>query len=63
MTKPISKKREWINNPFNFDSVPKAMVTLFAVSTFEGWPQYVCSIALSDLFWKFQVLACHIFTP
>lgn len=37
--KPIVEEREWVNNPFNFDSVPNGMLTLFAVSTFEGWPQ------------------------
>jgi hypothetical protein len=37
--RPIVEERVWENSPFNFDSVPKAMVTLFAVSTFEGWPE------------------------
>lgn len=37
--KPVVEQREWVNNPFNFDSVPNGMLTLFAVSTFEGWPQ------------------------
>ncbi|XP_055999812.1 muscle calcium channel subunit alpha-1-like isoform X9 [Ostrea edulis] len=32
------KEREWTNNPLNYDNVPEAMLTLFAVSTFEGWP-------------------------
>ncbi|XP_072945832.1 muscle calcium channel subunit alpha-1-like [Epargyreus clarus] len=30
--------REWIENKFNFDNVAKGMLTLFTVSTFEGWP-------------------------
>ncbi|OQV25674.1 Voltage-dependent L-type calcium channel subunit alpha-1C [Hypsibius exemplaris] len=30
--------REWQNNKFNFDDVAKGLLTLFAVSTFEGWP-------------------------
>lgn len=30
--------REWNRNLFNYDSVPSAMLTLFTVSTFEGWP-------------------------
>lgn len=38
-TKPVSKKRVWSNNDFNFDNVGDAMVSLFVVSTFEGWPQ------------------------
>jgi len=36
---PIAEAREWKNNKFNFDDVGKGMLTLFAVSTFEGWPQ------------------------
>lgn len=35
------KDREWTNNPLNYDNVPEAMLTLFTVSTFEGWPGYV----------------------
>lgn len=36
---PFVEEREWKNNDFNFDSVSNGMITLFAVSTFEGWPQ------------------------
>uniref|UniRef100_A0A8D8A3M3 Voltage-dependent L-type calcium channel subunit alpha n=4 Tax=Culex pipiens TaxID=7175 RepID=A0A8D8A3M3_CULPI len=36
--KPVSKEREWTKNRFHFDDVSKAMLTLFTVSTFEGWP-------------------------
>ncbi|XP_015033625.2 voltage-dependent calcium channel type D subunit alpha-1 isoform X1 [Drosophila willistoni] len=36
--KPRLKEREWINNRFHFDDVAKGMLTLFTVSTFEGWP-------------------------
>ena len=39
--KPVSKEREWSRNRFHFDDVSKAMLTLFTVSTFEGWPGYV----------------------
>lgn len=48
--KPVVAEREWMNNPFNFDSVPKGMLTLFAVSTFEGWPQmlYKCIDAAGE---------------
>ncbi|XP_036357316.1 muscle calcium channel subunit alpha-1-like isoform X3 [Octopus sinensis] len=35
---PELREREWTNNDFNFDDVGKAMLTLFTVSTFEGWP-------------------------
>ncbi|XP_019624022.1 PREDICTED: voltage-dependent L-type calcium channel subunit alpha-1D-like isoform X23 [Branchiostoma belcheri] len=32
------KEREWDVNVFNFDDVGQAMLSLFTVSTFEGWP-------------------------
>nr|XP_026689963.1 voltage-dependent L-type calcium channel subunit alpha-1D isoform X2 [Ciona intestinalis] len=35
---PHIKKREWVNNDFNYDNVLNAMLTLFVVATFEGWP-------------------------
>ncbi|XP_024943014.1 muscle calcium channel subunit alpha-1 isoform X2 [Cephus cinctus] len=38
ISKPVLKEREWILNRFHFDNVAKAMLTLFTVSTFEGWP-------------------------
>lgn len=38
---PVIKERIWDNNKFNFDNVAKGMLTLFTVSTFEGWPGYV----------------------
>lgn len=36
--KPVLKERIWDRNRFHFDDVAKAMLTLFTVSTFEGWP-------------------------
>ncbi|XP_069797369.1 voltage-dependent L-type calcium channel subunit alpha-1S-like isoform X2 [Narcine bancroftii] len=33
------QERMWVNNDFNFDNVLSAMLALFTVSTFEGWPQ------------------------
>ncbi|XP_070132943.1 voltage-dependent calcium channel type D subunit alpha-1 isoform X5 [Drosophila bipectinata] len=36
--KPRLKEREWKNYGFHFDDVAKGMLTLFTVSTFEGWP-------------------------
>ncbi|XP_005988501.1 voltage-dependent L-type calcium channel subunit alpha-1S [Latimeria chalumnae] len=33
------RERKWVNSDFNFDSVLSAMMALFTVSTFEGWPQ------------------------
>ncbi|XP_033150716.1 LOW QUALITY PROTEIN: voltage-dependent calcium channel type D subunit alpha-1 [Drosophila busckii] len=38
INKPRLKEREWSNNKFHFDDVAKGMLTLFTVSTFEGWP-------------------------
>lgn len=35
---PTIKERIWSNNKFHFDNVGRAMLTLFTVSTFEGWP-------------------------
>nr|CAB3227402.1 voltage-dependent L-type calcium channel subunit alpha-1D-like [Phallusia mammillata] len=35
---PVVKERIWQNNDFNYDSVLDAMLTLFVVATFEGWP-------------------------
>lgn len=36
---PSIEKREWDKNRFHFDNVAEAMLTLFTVSTFEGWPK------------------------
>lgn len=38
ISKPLVKEREWKQYRFHFDNVPKGMLTLFTVSTFEGWP-------------------------
>jgi hypothetical protein len=35
------ESREWANSKFHFDNVPQALLTLFTVATFEGWPTYV----------------------
>lgn len=32
------RPRKWVNNPFCFDDVSRAMLALFTISTFEGWP-------------------------
>ncbi|XP_039761225.1 muscle calcium channel subunit alpha-1-like isoform X7 [Pararge aegeria] len=34
----VVRDREWKRNEFHFDNVMKGMLTLFTVSTFEGWP-------------------------
>ncbi|XP_060766229.1 calcium channel, voltage-dependent, L type, alpha 1D subunit, a [Neoarius graeffei] len=38
MNHPTIQKRQWYNSDFNFDNVLMAMMALFTVSTFEGWP-------------------------
>ena len=32
------RDRVWYNSEFNFDDVSQAMLSLFTVTTFEGWP-------------------------
>ncbi|XP_036763025.2 voltage-dependent L-type calcium channel subunit alpha-1C isoform X19 [Manis pentadactyla] len=36
---PIVQARSWENSKFDFDNVLAAMMALFTVSTFEGWPE------------------------
>ncbi|KAM7115259.1 voltage-dependent L-type calcium channel subunit alpha-1C isoform 4-T4 [Molossus nigricans] len=36
---PIIQPRNWENSKFDFDNVLAAMMALFTVSTFEGWPE------------------------
>ncbi|XP_035238342.1 voltage-dependent L-type calcium channel subunit alpha-1D-like isoform X26 [Anguilla anguilla] len=38
VTMPAVRDRVWHNSDFNFDNVLVAMMALFTVSTFEGWP-------------------------
>ena len=33
------ERRDWSNAKFHFDNVPQALLTLFTVATFEGWPR------------------------
>ena len=40
---PKKHSRDWINSEFNFDDVSQAMLSLFTVTTFEGWPLYVAT--------------------
>uniref|UniRef100_A0A7N8Y4B3 Voltage-dependent L-type calcium channel subunit alpha n=1 Tax=Mastacembelus armatus TaxID=205130 RepID=A0A7N8Y4B3_9TELE len=44
----VVAKREWINGDFNFDNVLNGMLTLFTVSTFEGWPKLLYRAIDSD---------------
>ena len=34
----VVEERHWTRNEFNYDNVIRAMLTLFVVATFEGWP-------------------------
>ncbi|KAK7916637.1 hypothetical protein WMY93_012398 [Mugilogobius chulae] len=38
VNQPSVHRRIWHNSDFNFDNVLMAMMALFTVSTFEGWP-------------------------
>lgn len=38
-----AQKREWKKYDFHYDNVAWALLTLFTVSTGEGWPQWVYS--------------------
>ncbi|XP_075219333.1 ca[2+]-channel protein alpha[[1]] subunit D isoform X3 [Lycorma delicatula] len=38
INKATIEERKWEKNKFHFDDVAEAMLTLFTVSTFEGWP-------------------------
>ncbi|XP_004700135.1 voltage-dependent L-type calcium channel subunit alpha-1S [Echinops telfairi] len=38
-TQMVLQPRRWLHNAFHFDNVLSAMMSLFTVSTFEGWPQ------------------------
>ena len=39
INQPEVLNRTWSNSKFNFDDVSQGMLTLFTVSTFEGWPK------------------------
>nr|XP_033807008.1 voltage-dependent L-type calcium channel subunit alpha-1C isoform X4 [Geotrypetes seraphini] len=39
VAQPIIQPRTWENSKFDFDNVLDAMMALFTVSTFEGWPE------------------------
>ncbi|NXQ52680.1 CAC1C protein, partial [Anthoscopus minutus] len=39
VSQPMIQPRSWENSKFDFDNVLTAMMALFTVSTFEGWPE------------------------
>lgn len=41
VNQPMIQPRSWENSKFDFDNVLTAMMALFTVSTFEGWPEWV----------------------
>lgn len=43
---PREERRIWDNQNFHYDNVATAMLTLFAVQTGEGWPQWVGLLTL-----------------
>ena len=38
INKPVLEERLWERSPFHYDDILHAMLTLFVVATFEGWP-------------------------
>jgi hypothetical protein len=36
-------ERKWVNQPYHFDSVPRAMTTLFEIASLEMWPDIMAS--------------------
>ena len=37
---PTVKDRMWLRQDFHYDDIINAMLTLFTVTTGEGWPRY-----------------------
>jgi hypothetical protein len=37
---PIHAERQWIRRDFNYDNMVNALLTLFVITTAEGWPGY-----------------------
>ena len=60
--KPMRTVRIWSRNDFHFDNVMDAMISLFVVSTFEGWPEYV--VLGTNLLYRFvSVYYTLLLTP
>lgn len=45
------KGREWKRHEFHYDNIIWALLTLFTVSTGEGWPQWVMSSSQHASLW------------
>ncbi len=54
-------QRIWVNSDFNFDNVLNGMLALFTISTFEGWPEWVCEnlLLFSSSFSCTQITLFH----
>lgn len=51
VSQPIIQARSWENSKFDFDNVLTAMMALFTVSTFEGWPEWVYKAFFLYILW------------
>lgn len=40
---------KWANHDMNFDNVTSGMITLFVLSTLEGWPDYLYFFVDADI--------------
>ncbi|KAM3838498.1 LOW QUALITY PROTEIN: voltage-dependent L-type calcium channel subunit alpha-1D [Diretmus argenteus] len=58
---PMVKERIWYNSDFNFDNVLMAMMALFTVSTFEGWP--ALNMVFTGVFTVEMILKLIAFKP
>jgi hypothetical protein len=34
----------WLSNDINFDNILQSMISLFVLSTLEGWPEYMYQV-------------------
>ena len=44
----MKRRGIWMNQDINFDDIFQSIVTLFVLSTFEGWPNYVFNFVDAD---------------
>lgn len=52
------RKRDWTNSDLNFDNILNGMLTLFTISTFEGWPKWVifCYVCFVQVYFIWCIL-------
>ena len=46
---PSVKDRMWLRQDFHYDDLINAMLTLFTVTTGEGWPRYDIPIHIKNI--------------